>query len=191
MVFRISIQAMVLVGALSLCIGCSTPSEVDPPVDLFAHGEYLCREARWGEARDVLREFLLDNPDHAGAHFYLGRSYLFWEEDFRPIIAEGELQTALALYRESGEHHIERFPDDYFELICDVESVKVCIRQVDLMQQLGFPRQALVPVLDRAWRYTESAQKTLPDHPDVTMSREVLVAYYSSLEVKPPNERGN
>ena len=188
MMRSVPVRMMLLAGTLFLC-ACSGPESPEEPVDLFAQGEFLCREARWGEARDVLRAFLVEHPEHAGAHFYLGRSYLLWEEDFRPAIAEGELQTALALYRESGEHHIERFPDDYFVLICDIESAKVTIKQFALLQQLRFPPQTLLPILDRGWGYVERAREAIPDHGDIADFDGLMRSLYASIGTTIPSER--
>lgn len=144
------------------------PPQSQSEEDLFALGEYLSLEARWDESREVLRRFLLDNPEHPGAHFYLGRSYLLWADDFRPAIAEGELQTALALYHENGGHHyVERFPDTYFQVICNIESGKVCLRQFTLLLEAGFPPRRLTPIVTRARGYLEAARTVHPDHIDI------------------------
>lgn len=185
----VPVRAMLLVGTLFLCLGCDKPqvATVDQSVDLFAQGEFLCRETRWGEAREVLREFLLDHPDHAGAHFYLGRSYLWWEEDFRPVIALGELQTALALYKQTGEHHIERYPDEYFEIICDMESAKVFYRQASLMHLTGVPPKGLLPTLNRGWEYIAQARQVDPDHPDIANGETLFRDIYTALGESPPS----
>lgn len=160
---------LLVLGILFFAYTRSQPTAQDETEqDLFARGEFLCREARWDEARLVLREFLLDNPEHPGAHFYLGRSYLLWQDDFRPAIAEGELQTALALYRENGgTHHIERFSNDYFELICNMESAKVCFKQFTLLLDTGVPARHLGPIVDRARGYVDAGREVDPEHGEI------------------------
>ncbi len=157
--------------------GCAKSLSEDDLQSLFDQGEFLCREARWKEARTVLREFLLYKPNHAGAHFYLGRAYLL-ARDFRPAIAEGELQTALELFIEGGRiSPIERFGHDYFELICNVESAKVCVLQIDLMLALGAPPATVRPVLERAARYAQEAEAVMPGTKDVRLLQEAISAY--------------
>ena len=186
MKFRIPMRAFVLVGMLFLCLGCSESEPTQEPIDLFEHGEFLIREQRWGEARDVLRQFLLENPEHAGAHFYLGRSYLWWEQDFRPAIAEGELQTALKFFCESGEHHIERFEDEYFEIICNIESAKIYARLLISLEAIGAPRSVLLPLVERGWVYVEAARAVNPEHPDVLWGDEVFLPFFDALDAQRP-----
>lgn len=164
-----------LLGVLlsALLVSCADSNTNDAAEDLFARGEYLCLEQSWGEARDVLREFLLKNPNHPGAHFYLGRSYLNWEESFRPAIAEGELQFALQLFHENNEiSYIERFPPTYFELICNIESVKVCKVEFAIVLNLGAPKSQLLRLAGRARKYLEAARKIIPDAPEVAQYEE-------------------
>ncbi|MFP6581400.1 MAG: hypothetical protein VCD00_02455 [Candidatus Hydrogenedentota bacterium] len=167
---------LLVLGILFFAYTRNQPTtQTDGEEDLFARGEYLCREARWDEARRVLREFLLDNPEHPGAHFYLGRSYLLWKDDFRPAIAEGELQTALALYHENGgTHHIERFSDEYFELICNIESAKVCMEQFTKLLDAQIPARHLSPIVLRARRYIEAARDINPTYPEIAPFTELV-----------------
>lgn len=154
--------------------GCDTgPSRAELQA-LFDEGEFLCREARWDEAREVLRKFLLHNPDHAGAHFYLGRAYLF-STDFRPAIAEGELQTALQRFIDGGRQSpIDRFGPDYFEMICHVEIAKVYLLQIDLFQSMGASPRALQGLYQRAVDSTQRAKAIIPGSKDVADLEEIL-----------------
>ncbi|MFP6615309.1 MAG: hypothetical protein VCB26_02775 [Candidatus Hydrogenedentota bacterium] len=162
-----------LTFSLVSCAGSDTSESTE---DLFARGEFLCLEQEWGEARNVLREFLLENPDHPGAHFYLGRSYLNWEESFRPVIAEGELQIALQLFYENNEiSYIERFPPTYFELICNIESVKVCLTEFAIVINLGAPKSQLLHLVARARKYLEAARNVIPDAPDVATYEKLVI----------------
>ena len=161
----VAIPGILFLLVLTSCSNSPTPEE---NAELFALGESLCLEQRWGEARIVLREFLMDNPNHPGAHFYLGRSYLFWEEDFRPAIAEGELQTAFQLFMENDlESQIDRFSRKYFLIICNIETVKVCLKEYDFLQSLGAPKSRLRPIALRARMYLDVARRVDAEHKDV------------------------
>lgn len=154
--------------------GCGGPPSEEELQTLFDQGESLCLEARWVEARAVLQEFLLYRPNHAGAHFYLGRTYFY----FRPALAEGELQTALELFIEGGRvSPIERYGADYFELINNVESAKVCLLQIDLMPNLRMSPAARRPLLDRAERYLRKADAVMPGTKEVEGLEEAIAGY--------------
>lgn len=72
---------------------------------------------------------------------------------------------------------IERFGHDYFELICNVESAKVCLVQIDLMLALGAPRTAVQPLLERAERYAQEADAAMPGTKDVKLLQEALSGF--------------
>ena len=154
---------------------CSTSESAQEDVDLFALGETLCLEARWGDARNALRAFLVDNPNHPGAHFYLGRSYLFWDEDFRPVIAEGEIQTALQLFYENGrESYIERFTPAYFEFICNIESLKVCNQEFSYLVFADASKNRKLATARRSRKYLEAAKDIDPDSEDLLTGEEMV-----------------
>ncbi len=148
-----------LLGLIVIATGC--PSDSKSATDdaaLLDQGEFLCLERRWEEARPILRQFLLSHPDHAGAHFYLGRAYLL-AEDFRPAIAEGEFQTALNLFQRQGRRlPIERFESaDYFEFMCHLDSAKVCYLEFSTRISIGAPPEALQPIAQRARIHMDGA----------------------------------
>lgn len=184
---------LVCIAPCSLVAGCGAALDEQELQGLFDQGEYLCREARWTEARAVLREFLLHRPNHAGAHFYLGRAYLL-SDDFRPAIAEGELQTALELFIEGGRiSPIERFGHDYFELICNVESAKVILLQTEYMLAQGAPLRAAMPLLERASRYAHEAEAVMPGTKDVELLKDAITGYLPpprTPSIRKPISRG-
>ncbi len=183
------VVCLLYAAACPLVAGCGAAPDEQEIEDLFDQGEYLCLEARWNEARAVLKQFLLHRPNHAGAHFYLGRAYLF-SDDFRPAIAEGELQTALELFIEGGRiSPIERFANDYFELICYVESAKVCLLQTEYLISQGVPMQPLQPLLRRAARYANEADAVMPGTKDVTTLERAIAGFLTpprGLSGRPP-----
>ena len=160
-----------LLGLLILpFVSCSQSSSSDINYDAMFHdAEQLILEAKWREAHFLLRIFLKENPSHPGAHFYLGRSYLFLADDFRPTIAEGELQTALALYRENGNNSfIDRFDSpNYFEIICNMESTKVAMKEYAFLLEFNAHPTIMQDSLQRARFYVEEARKVAPNNKDV------------------------
>ena len=171
------LACLLLLASGPLPAGCERFPDEQGLQSLFDEGEYLCREARWEEARTVLREYLLYDPYHAGAHFYLGRAYLF-SEDFRPVIAEGELQTALELFVDAGRiSPIERFGHDYFELICYVESAKVSLLQIEFLLLIHVPAAYIQSLLDQAERYIVEAEQIMPNTKEVRVVKEAIAGY--------------
>lgn len=84
----------------------------------------------------------------------------------------------MELFIEGGRiSPIERFGHDYFELICNVESAKVCLLQIDLMLALGAPPAAVRPVLQRAERYALEAEAVMPGTKDVELLQQALAGY--------------
>ncbi len=157
-----------------LLAGCDISPDEQELRRLFDEGESLCLEEHWQEARAVLKAYLIYRPDHAGAHFYLGRTYLL----SRPVIAEGEFQTALDLFIEGGRiSTIERFDHDYFELICNIEAAKACLLQIDLMLVWGAPPAAAQPLLERAKRYAREADIVMPDTQEVRDLEKAIADY--------------
>ena len=168
---------LLYIASCPLIAGCGTALDEQELQSLFDQGEFMCREARWNEARVVLKKFLLHRPNHAGAHFYLGRAYLF-SDDFRPAIAEGELQTALELFIQGGRiSPIERFGHDYFELICNVESAKVFLLHTEYLLLQGAPPEAVKPLLERAAHYAHEADAVMPGTKDVKLLEEAIAGY--------------
>jgi hypothetical protein len=158
-----------LLGMIILPLAsCSSAPTVDYD-RMFHDAEQLMLEAQWRKAHTLLRIFLKENPDHPGAHFYLGRSYLYLEDDFRPLIAEGELQTALALYNENGEKsYIDRFNSpNYFPMICNIESAKVSLKEYAFLVNLNAPQRLVQLNVRKARHYVEEAKKISADSKDV------------------------
>lgn len=175
---------MVAVLASCLC-GCVRTSEED----LMARAEELCLAAQWEEAKPLLKRRLLTHPDDPGAHFYLGRCYLL-SADFRPVLAEGELQTALNLFLRNGKKSpIERFQDDYFELICHIESAKVGLMQARILQENGAQLWQLRLLLERSRDHAETARKIRPDSDDVAALEDLIREFTGPLRPASPRSK--
>lgn len=163
--------------ALALCIlvsSCGETPEEDQQA-LMAQAEYLVREARWADAIDVLKQYLLVHPDDSGAHFYLGRCWLNvprfnGREGPWLVLAEGELKLALQLFHQHGEKStIARFTDEYFQMICHLERAKVYLKQLTYLADrrgrlAGATAETVISELRQA---VADAKAVDPDSPDV------------------------
>lgn len=155
----------IAVGCVAmLClVGCQEP-DYDT---LFDQAEARVLEQEWDEASALLKKILLANPDHSGAHYYLGRCYLN-ATDFRPHLAEGEFQTAVHIFRRTDRKSpIERFDDDYFEFICHISSAKVVLSAIQRLVEDGVPLIQLRGLLDQAREYADTAETVIPDAREV------------------------
>lgn len=140
-----------------------------PPVDetLFEDAEIYCLDQKWDEARVALIDVLRENPLHPGAHFYLGRAYMFGTE-FRPIMAEGEFLTALNLFRKQDRKSgIDRFKPKYFEMMCYIEAAKSNLVQIDLYLRSGAPLNSVQNLVADAAFYAERAERINPQAAEV------------------------
>ncbi|MEA3365186.1 MAG: hypothetical protein U9Q79_06045 [Candidatus Hydrogenedentes bacterium] len=184
-------------GALVLAICILSPSCGETPEeshqDLMAHAEYLVREARWADAIDVLKQYLVVHPEDSGAHFYLGRCWLNVPE-FKGhegpwlVLAEGELNLALDLFHEQGgKSTIERFSDEYFQVICHLERAKVYLKQLTyLADRRGYLAGATAETIITELRQAIADAKAInPDSPDVWAFEHLL----DTLEA--PSENGS
>mgnify|MGYP002623497410 CR=1 FL=1 len=158
-----------------------------PTVDesLFREAELYCLNQQWNDARAALRAVLRENPYHPGAHFYLGRAYMFGS-DFRPIMAEGEFLTALSLFRKQNRQSgIERFTPKYFEMMCYIEAAKANLIQIDYYLSTGAPLAALQNLVQDSFFYAEQAQKISPNAPEVRDIMAILGQMRPRLENAP------
>ena len=167
-------------GPVLLClvvtggIGCAARYDQQELSELFARAETLCRDQSWDEAQETLKTYLLEDPAHPGAHYYLARTYLV-AKDFRPAVAEGELQTALRLFVQNGRvSPIERFSNEYFEMICNFDAANVLLWQMDELHAYGAPYAAMGPLLARAEAYANEAYRIMPQAKEVLKIRGLL-----------------
>lgn len=159
---RIAIACVLAIGS----VGC--PREQAPTRDLVQEADALLRDQKWSEARALLKEHLLLHPHDAGAHFLLGRSHLVGL-NFRPFIAEGEYETAIACYLSKGRvNTIKRFKDDgYFEMMCHIEAAKVQDRIIGTLLVYGGGLEGARLYIDKGLAYVDEARKVRPDAQEV------------------------
>lgn len=156
---------IVIAGIVAAC-------NARPNGDLLAKGEHLFNTEKWGAAIPVLKQRLLQDPDDAGAHYYLGRCYLAMAiKNIRkayPVIAEGELRTALNLFIKGGRHSpIPRFNDTYFELSCHYQLANVYLFQLSLMEQLHATPPDIEDKLELLEREVNAARAIKPNAPEI------------------------
>jgi len=169
--------AFVLCLASALAAGCGPPDE-----ELFQQAEGLYLAGRYQDAIPVLKQFLLGQPAHSGAHLYLGSCYLL--SDQWAALAEGELETALYHFRQNGKHStIPRFSDEYFEVRCYLELLKVQFIRVDAAITEQVPPQILHEVLAQLQRTVAEAQAVAPNDPEV----QAMAAEAAKLQSHAPN----
>lgn len=171
-----------------LCAACGHP----PQEDLFKKGEALYLDQRYDDAIAVFKQFLLDHPESAGAHFYLGTCYFASEKNRWLGIAQGELETAIAQFERQGKvNPIPRFRDaTYFELIAHINLAKTYIRLALTVLQSPPPkmqglnrRAAIALLLDKCDEQYQIVKKIAPDHPDVKWLRGQIDDFRQTLSI--------
>jgi tetratricopeptide (TPR) repeat protein len=160
--------AVLLVGLT--VVSCSRA----PEEDLFAKAETLYLDQQYDDAIGLFKRFLLEHPDHAGAHFYLGTCYYASDENRWLGIAQGELETAITLFERQGKvSSIPRFNATYFELIGHINLAKIYRELVftiveDAPRIPGFDRRRAVELaLEKCDEQYEIVKRIHPDNPDV------------------------
>ena len=163
-----------------IALGCEANPPANGPAKSYETLERMTQEAQWDEAIPEWRRFLLDHPENSGAHFYLGRCYLNSETArWRLPLAEGEFETALALFLRQGKQSpIEGFSARYFAFRCHIEAVKVCFEQMLFLLDTDIPNdlkngylQGLLAKCEEAYK---KAEAIVPDSPDLINAARML-----------------
>lgn len=166
-------------------VGCAEP-DYDR---LFDQAEIHCLDQEWDEASVLLKQILLTNPNHSGAHYYLGRCYLN-AEDFRPHLAEGEFQTAVHIFmRTDRKSPIERFDDKYFEFICHISSAKVVLSAIQRLVEDRVPLRQLQGLMDQAREYADTADAVIPNAQEVEDLNFLIDAFEAMASSRPRHAR--
>ncbi len=118
----------------------------------------------------MLRQYLLQDPNNAAAHFYLGRCSLMADpKAYSYFIAEGEFQTALHIFRRNGRvNPIDRFASaEYFEYCCQIGSAEVYLNVLDQAFGRNIPVWRVQETVKRGMAYVDLAAEILPDDPEL------------------------
>lgn len=163
------LRGAAVVFAAAAAAGCPAPT---PGPEMLDRADALCREGQWLPATETLKYYLMHHPEDAGAHFLLGRCYLYLQH---LVLAEGEFETARHYFTAGGrENPLPRFESaDYFEMMTYIEISKVYLQQIQLMMQLNASPDALSDRLDRWQQALDAARKIKPDSPDVAAGQEL------------------
>jgi tetratricopeptide (TPR) repeat protein len=180
---------MLVIGAIAVALALVSCEKV-PEEDLFAKAETLYLDQKYDEAIEQFKRFLLEHPEHSGAHFYLGTCY-FASDDNRWLgLAQGELETAIALFERQGKvNSIPRFDATYFELISHINLSKIYLGLVftiveDTPQLRGFDKRIAVQLaLDKCDEQYEIVKKIAPDNPDVAWLRDRIDTLREALSI--------
>ena len=203
---RLGCVGAIAISALVSCKSAPTPEELDAQ---FVEAERLCLEGQFVDARTVLKSYLLNRPDDAGAHYYLGRAYLVPAErvfvliaqgrpqngsaeppaelqtlaaEFRPAIVEGEFQTALRLFRRHGRvSSIERYSAEYFEMMCYLDSARVIFMHSFVGVISGNTPGSYREPIRRALGYVESARAVMPKAAEVDQIGEPIRQFAAEI----------
>ncbi len=164
---------------LLAALGASCANAPDP--DLFAEGEKLYLEGEYDRTIVSFKAHLLKHPENAGSHWYLGTCYLFSSQQRWLGIAQGEFETALALFERQGKANpIPRFNAEYFEMMCHINQAKVYLLLMDSLAQNprlfpGMDARVVIPgLLAKCKEHAELAEKVAPGNPDVEELKRIL-----------------
>lgn len=152
---------------MMVAVSCAPDPSPEQLRAQFAEAERLCLEGEFQNAKVLLKDYLIHDPEHAGAHYYLARTFML-SQDFRPIMAEGEFQTALRLFvRQGRTSPIDRFSAEYFEMMCYLDSARVIHVQCDAAFNAGAPPNVLRQPLERALDFVAKARTVMPTAAEV------------------------
>ncbi|MCC6152905.1 MAG: hypothetical protein IT367_04065 [Candidatus Hydrogenedentes bacterium] len=182
----------ILIALVAAC-ACSRA----PQRNQFKEGETLYLDGKYSQAAELFKQRLFENPDDAGAHYYLGSAYMsncirpdqvaLSNRDMTPDrwlgIAQGELEVALELFKRQGKvSPIPRFDATYFEMMCHVTRAKIhFILLQSILDAPPNPRgpnlRSLVPgIIKKCAEEAEAAEKVSPDAAEVRELKELIKA---------------
>lgn len=182
-----------LIG-VALVAGCGP---APPATDLLHEAEQLYLVGKYDEAIPLLKQRLLQNPEDAGAHFYLGTCYLFSTDNRWLGIARGELETALALFERQGKVcPIPRFDSSvYFEMICHINIAKIYLSLIadieSKPESLRFRQnqELLRTLLAECIKQYYKAERVAPGNPDVVALKGLIESHTGPLPPEAPEDK--
>ena len=164
----------------ALCLVCAACSRA-PERDLFKEGETLFLNGEYDAAVEVFKQRLVQDPNDAGAHFYLGNCCFYNTDNNWLGIALGELETALSLFERQGKvNPVPRFSAEYFEMICHVNQAYIYYSLIGFLadnprQFGGVDARAVLPkLLKNCMEQADIAEQVSPGHPDVVKLKRLI-----------------
>ncbi|MCP4641238.1 MAG: hypothetical protein GY851_12425 [bacterium] len=184
---RVAPSIIAAVAALTVFGGCRTDS-----ADRLPKAEELYLAQRYDEAIPLLRQHLVVHPDDAAGHFYLGSCYMLSSDPWM-VLAQGEIETALAIFERTGKKSpIDRFTDTYFELRCHLELAKILFKQVIFLADENGPPRLAAMVVERLEETLERVRKIDPSAPEVAQLEGLIARVHTipGLRLTPDAYRG-
>jgi len=185
---RVTAGPMFFARGLAIAIAASVAACRPIPSDatlaaLKGSGESLLAEGKIEDAQDAFKEYLRQRPLDEDAHYLLGRTYIL-ALDARPILAEGEYQTALRLFEKRlarGEPTV--YSEQRFRLMCALESAKAMYVRAGTLDSYKIPREYVMDALLRSDAHLKAAEAIDPDDADVRHVRQRLNALAHRLRI--------
>ncbi len=169
-------------GLITLAAGCNrgpTPAELQAKFD---EAERLCLDQQYADAQSALKAYLMLDPLHPGAHFYLARTYLASLDVRQMGLAENEFKTALGLFeRRNRESGIKRYDARYFELMCNIDAAKALLIQAEVFARERSLVDVSLQSLARAEQYIAAARTVNPNATEITDTEKAIQDFAAQL----------
>jgi|GEM_PF-3427311 len=174
-------SAGALQTGVSLLLSCVTvvlavtgcPKEAKD--DVLLRG-YACGKAdQWDAARPFVREYLLDHPGDAGAHFLWGQCHLHGPTPWLEI-ARGEFAVTLQLIEKEGHSGLLNADLDSKKLtiMAHQETARACFRQIYLLAENKESADIIRRIAKEALLHVEKGLSIGPDIQELRDMREEL-----------------
>jgi tetratricopeptide (TPR) repeat protein len=148
--------------------GCDRPLAAAELQTKFDQAEKLLLDQRYDEAKQAFKQYLLQDPKHPGAHYYLAQTYIASLDARQSGLAENESQLALRLFHEQDRKSgINRYDPKYFEMMCEISSAKALYIQAGVLSQDATLTSIALDSLRRAADYIERARAINPNAAEI------------------------
>lgn len=151
--------------------GCAKVAEDE----VLLHGYALGKADQWDAARPFVREYLLDHPGDAGAHFLWGQCHLHGPTPWLEI-ARGEFVVTLHLLEETGQPGLLNadFNTKKLTIMAHQELARACFRQIYILAESHGSDVALRRIARQALSHVEKGLTLAPDNQELRDMREEL-----------------
>jgi tetratricopeptide (TPR) repeat protein len=177
--FRAGWLGVLLAAAIAGCRGGERH-------DLIAQAHALGAQWRWEEAQPLVKAYLIQHPEDPSGHFLLGRTYLHQQPPYLTM-AEGEFETALALFRKRGDCGglAEALPGAEFESAVHREIARAQLRWAYEAMRVGIPFSRIRPRLEKALDNVQQGRALTPDSEPLAEMEQLLRAYLEHPDSPP------